>query len=332
MNVRINIIVALLVLAMSAMCLRAETSKHPKTVIFDTDMGNDIDDLLALQILINYEKAGKISIAGIAISKDNPLAAEVTERYYNRYGIGNPQFGRVYDGPNKDTGNYLEPVLCALKKGCIPVNKEKEEKQEAWEMMRKILIASPDSSVTIISTGPTVNLARLLMSLPDSLSCLDGRELVSKKVRLLSIMGGDYSGSGVAEWNILQDIPSSRYVLDEWCGELVASGFEIGKNILFPHQCIESGFSQNHPLRIGYEHFLQMPYDRPCWDLTSVLYAIEPDGGWFDFSDRGKININEDGVSEFMPSADGTHRYLRLKRDDLSKILTDRAASNCSHK
>lgn len=32
-------------------------SLNPVTVIFDTDLGNDIDDLLAYQMLINYEKA-----------------------------------------------------------------------------------------------------------------------------------------------------------------------------------------------------------------------------------------------------------------------------------
>ena len=31
-------------------------------VIFDTDAGNDIDDVLAMQMLFNYEKAGKIDL------------------------------------------------------------------------------------------------------------------------------------------------------------------------------------------------------------------------------------------------------------------------------
>ena len=25
----------------------------------------------------------------------------------------------------------------------------------------------------------------------------------------------------------------------------------------------------------------KMPYDRPTWDLTSVLYAVRPEGGYF---------------------------------------------------
>ena len=67
-------------------------SLNPVTVIFDTDLGNDIDDLLAYQMLINYEKSGKIKLAGTAVSKDNPLALEAACRYYGCFGSGNPRF------------------------------------------------------------------------------------------------------------------------------------------------------------------------------------------------------------------------------------------------
>ena len=46
----------------------------PVPVIFDTDVGNDIDDVLALQMLLNYESVGLVKILGLTVSKSNLLA------------------------------------------------------------------------------------------------------------------------------------------------------------------------------------------------------------------------------------------------------------------
>ena len=55
--------------------------ERPVPVIFDTDVGNDIDDVLAMQMLFNYEKAGKIDLLGITISKSNPYSIEYIDGY-----------------------------------------------------------------------------------------------------------------------------------------------------------------------------------------------------------------------------------------------------------
>lgn len=307
-----------------------EDSLSPVTVIFDTDLGNDIDDLLAYQMLINYEKCGKIKLAGTAVSKDNPLALEAACRYYGCFGSGNPRFGTVIDGPNRDAGNYLLPVIEALNYTAVSYSAHVGcAHSKGYEMMRRILSESPDSSVVIITTGPMVNLEALLRSVPDSVSDLDGIGLVSRKVRMLSVMGGDYTGTATPEWNILQSIGAAQYVMSAWPVKMVASGFEVGNDVLYPHQRLESDFPANHPLRVGYEHFLDMPYDRPCWDLTSVLYAIEPDNEWFDLSQPGKVSVDSSGVTVFTPQPDGRFRYLKLNGTDLSTVLADRVKGRC---
>lgn len=324
----------MLTLTMSAMIAPYSSAGNtndtisPITVIFDTDLGNDIDDLLAYQMLINYEKSGKIKLAGTAVSKDNPLALEAACRYYGCFGSGNPCFGTVIDGPNKDAGNYLLPVIEALNNAVPSASGHYGcGHSKGYEMMRRILSESPDSSVVIITTGPMVNLEALLRSVPDSISDLDGIRLVTRKVRMLSVMAGDYTGTDTPEWNILQSIGSAEYVMSAWPVEMVASGFEVGKDVLYQHQRLESDFPANHPLRVGYEHFLDMPYDRPCWDLTSVLYAIEPDKGWFDLSEPGKVTVDCSGVATFTPLHDGRFRYLKLNGADLSTVLADRVKS-----
>ena len=59
--------VALLSFCFLSACNKPTETKIPVPVIFDTDVGNDIDDVLAMQMLFNYEKAGTIDLLGITI-------------------------------------------------------------------------------------------------------------------------------------------------------------------------------------------------------------------------------------------------------------------------
>ena len=52
--------VAILSFCFLSACNKPTETKIPVPVIFDTDVGNDIDDVLAMQMLFNYEKAGTI--------------------------------------------------------------------------------------------------------------------------------------------------------------------------------------------------------------------------------------------------------------------------------
>jgi hypothetical protein len=59
---------------------------------------------------------------------------------------------------------------------------------EAISLLRETLASEPDGSVVMIEVGYQTNLANLLDSAGDSISPLNGHDLVAKKVRLLSVM------------------------------------------------------------------------------------------------------------------------------------------------
>ncbi len=295
----------------------------PVSVVLDTDLGNDIDDLLALQMLINYEKQGKVDVKGITVSKANTGAYELANRYYDKYGCANPAFGYVGDGPNQEGGNYLAASLDAL--GIVMNHTPTSDIPDATSTLRKLLRESEDSSLTIIAIGPMTNMSRLLDSDGDQYNCMSGKELIRKKVRRLVVMGGDFREDAGPEWNVKQDVVSARKVFEEWPSEIIAAGFEVGAAVLYPHHRVVSDFGENHPLRIGYENFLKMPYNRPCWDLTAVLYAIEPESGYLSLSEPGRIAIDDEGRSIFKERDDGKHRYviLRAVPERFAKALAD---------
>lgn len=311
---KINAFILTAVAVLSVVSCGNDESVIP--VILDTDTGNDIDDVLAMEMLFNYEDEGKIDIKGISLSKSNPSTVSYVDAYCRLHGRDEIPLGYAFSGPNPDSGLYTQKTLDTLiagRKILSPRMDIQDKVQEGFKMLRRVLAESEDHSVVFIAIGPETNLARLLESPADEFSPFSGKELVALKVRFLSVMGGLYAeGYDFPEWNLEQDILSARKVFAEWPTPIVASGWELGSDILYPHESIENDFQEDHPLRVSYGLFGQMPYDRPTWDLTAVLYAIEPDGGHFELSVPGVIEIDKAGFSHFVPDENGQHRYLML--------------------
>ncbi len=272
----------------------------PPAVIYDTDMGNDIDDALALAMLHALDARAEIRLRAVTVTKDNPWAARYVSAVNRFYGRGDIPVGAVRDGVTKDEGNYVRK---AVEQGRWP---HATEFGDAVELLRRVLGEEPDHSVILIQVGFSTNLARLL-------DAPGGRELAARKVKLLSMMAGDFAGGG-PEYNVKEDIPSARKLADEWPTEIVWSGFEVGRTIRFPARSIERDFrwALRHPVVDGYKLYMKFPYDRETWDLTSVLYAARPDDGYFTLSEPGRVVVDERGMTRFEPAADGRHRYLKV--------------------
>lgn len=317
-----NTLLATLVFFVLYSCARHEEKTTRIPVIFDTDAGNDIDDVLAMQMLFNYEKADKIELLGITISKSNTYAIEYIDGYCRLNGRNDIPLGYAYNGANPEDGNYLRQTIDTIIDGnkiLFPQRSIKNNIPEGYKLLRKILAAQKDSSVVFIAVGPETNLARLLVSEPDEYSRLNGKSLVAKKVKVLSVMGGRFDEKvDHPEWNILQDLNAAQTTFKEWPTPIIASGWEIGTNILYPHQSILNDFpdSYKHPLCVSYKIYQKMPYDRETWDLTSVLQAIEPEKNYFDLSEKGTIIIDSIGQSIFSPSENGKHQYLDIQKEE----------------
>ena len=110
-------------------------------------------------------------------------------------------------------------------------------------------------------------------------------------------------------------------MFEKWPTPIVLSGYEIGRTIPYPARSIENDYSYtDHPLEAGYRAYMEMPYDRPTWDLTSVLYAVRPDRGYFALSPEGRVSVDEEGYTRFTPEKGGPHRYLTV--DNVQRART----------
>jgi inosine-uridine nucleoside N-ribohydrolase len=242
------------------------------------------------------------------------------------YGRGDIPIGVVRNGFTPEDSKFL--TLATVKDGGklrYPHDlMSGADAPEAVGLLRKTLAVADDNSVVIVQVGLSTNLARLLKSPPDSVSPLAGVDLVRKKVRLLSIMAGAFEAKDKPEpeYNIKLDLKSSRALVAVWPTPIVFSGVEIGMAVPYPAMSVERDFAYvpHHPLAEAYNLYYPPPHERPCWDLTSVLYAVRPDDAYFDLSPAGRVDVAEDGITTFKPESAGPHRYLVLKHDQAVRV------------
>ena len=295
-------------------------------VIFETDIGNDVDDALALDMLYKYVEWGQVDLLAVMINKDAPAPAEYMDIMNTWYGHTDIPVGIVRDGSDDPWGQYAQKVVDLKNEDGTPMfarsRKSYDDLPDAHILYRQILAKQPDASVVIATVGFSTNLARLLDTPADEYSPLTGKELVAKKVKLLSAMAGNISELEHHEYNVVKDLPAAVKVFAEWPTEIVVSPFEVGRAIKYPGESIENDFTwaPKHPMVEAYKAYLPMPYDRPTWDLTSVLYAVEGDS-WFTMSEPGRIEITSEGSSVFTPCPDGNVRYMKVDDAQCAAIL-----------
>ncbi|MEZ5351695.1 MAG: nucleoside hydrolase [Bryobacteraceae bacterium] len=291
----------------------------PVPVIFDTDMGNDIDDALALAVIHALESRGEARLLAVTLTKDNRHAAPYCDLVNHFYRRGHVPIGVVRGGKTpKDSPMIQVPVERRRADGRFVYPRSLDDYRNAPEaaaLIRGILESAEDGSVVIVQVGFSTNLARLL-AMPGAV------DLVRRKVRLLSVMAGEFP-TGKAEYNVKTDIPAASRVFADWPTPIVASGFEIGKAILYPAASIQQdfGYVENHPVAEAYRNYQKMPYDRPTWDLTAVLYALRPNRDYFSLSAAGTIRVDAEGKTTLEPSASGRHRYLIVNEQQKARTL-----------
>lgn len=299
-------------------------------VIFDTDIGADIDDALALAMLYNYMDLGWIDMIAVMSCKDNPYSARYIDIMNNWYGYPDLPIGIVIDGVKHDLSAYAQHVVEMKMDGEPLFARSLQDGHElpvAVSLYRKLLSESPDGSVVIIAVGQSTNLARLIDSEPDEYSPLPGRELVSRKVEYLSMMAGNFRESR-PETNIFNDSASAARVFEAWPTEIWFSPFDVGWACPYPGESIQNDFANVdfHPLVEAYKNYQPMPYDRPTWDLTSVLFVAERDSSYFTISPPGKVslgyepNLKHHVVTHFKPDPQGQHRYFSVDEKQARRI------------
>ena len=297
-------------------------------IIFETDMGNDVDDALAIDMLYKYAKQGQIRLMAVMLNKEGefpPKYIDLLNTWYGQrripIGVSNNSAKSIVAGTN-----YTQ-VVCEEtdEQGRVLYKRSIRDYSKllpAAKLYRKLLAKAKDHSVTIVSVGFSTNLSLLLDTEADEYSPLTGRELVAQKVGRLVTMAGHMEDPTFREYNVVNDIPACQKVYREWPTPIYTSPFELGLQIKYPASSIENdfGWTAHHPIVDSYKVYLPKIEDRPTWDLTAALFAIDPQD-FFTVSAPGRITVTDEGCTHYEAQPDGQHYYLSVTPDQARRIL-----------
>jgi inosine-uridine nucleoside N-ribohydrolase len=296
----------------------------PVSIIFDTDLGPDYDDVGALAILHAMADSGKVRILATLASNKNELVGpsiNVINTYFNRPNIpiGAPK------GPGVSLGcsqHWSDSIVARY----LHKLRSTSDAPDAVKIYRQILSSQPDHSVTIVTVGFLTNLSDLLKSKADNFSELDGLQLVGKKVRRLVSMAGSFPEG--REFNVYNDSIASQNVFGKWPGEVIFTGFEIGERIFTGLRLIASPL-KNSPVKDVFRISIPLSAEdingRKSWDETAVIIAVYGPEPFFNLV-RGKIVVMENGSNQWENDINGSQFYVTWKMpvEELTRFIEDR--------
>lgn len=285
--------------------------ENKPSIIFDTDMGPDYDDVGAIAVLHALADSGECKILATVASDGHPSIAptiEVFNRYFKRDSlpIGVPsEAAPNFTAPNNWNDTIINDYAPELKQ---------KEYASAVSVYRRVLANQPDNSVTIVTVGFLSNISDLLDSEADEYSALNGVDLVKVKVKQLVAMAGGFPEGN--EFNINQHAAASVNAFRKWPRPILFSGFEIGNKIFTGGKV--AARTDNGPITTAYAYNLKTytkdgEADRQSWDQTAVLCAIRNPEEYFYVNGPGKLIVQEDGHNTWDPTVDAAHYFLSHK-------------------
>lgn len=300
---------------------------QPK-IILDTDIGTDADDLAAIAMLHNLHRRGECEFLAIMCWSTERYAVPAIDALNRYYGHPDIPVGARKNGAFHESWQYNKAIADHFEHHLNP-----EDVPDATTLYRKILHESSDQSVIIVTIGPLYNIMSLLQSEADTISKLNGHELIGRKVEKFVIMGGGFPVCEIDEWNFNGRMPGvTKFVVENLPVPIVFSGYEVGMPIMTG--ALLNQRDDSCPLYVGYQHFSKhaswmQPYENHIknnnsYDQTAVLYAVRGGVGlyWEKVTD-GYCAVDEAGINTWIRGKKSSHAYLRLleKPEKMANII-----------
>ncbi len=313
------------------------TQRQPVPFILDTDLGPDCDDAGAVAVLNALATRGEAKILGSVCNTTSEWCAPALQAIFVWYRRDDVPIGTL-KGPGNPGGSadwYGESFNRYVAEHSPNRLHSGKNAPDAVSVYRRALASQPDGTVVIASVGNTTNLRNLLRSKPDGTSPLPGRELVRRKVKLLSVMGGTFPAGPPKDPNLYGDLPASQELLESWPTPIMFSGIEIGKDLM-TGVSLSDVTPPSNPVRMAYEKWDEYfwpkwdPQYRPgrirphsTYDQTAVVYGIRGLADYWSTSEPGTVAISDDGATRWTAAPGGTRRYLieRMSRKELAAMI-----------
>src|SRR5579872_7192194 len=138
-------------------CALAPVSGAPVRLIFDTDMGNDVDDAVGLAMIHALESRGEAKLLAVTVTKDNRWAAPFIDAMNTFYGRGDIPIGVVRNGKTPEDAKMIHvPAARTRPDGSFVYPHDLTDGKDAPEattLLRRVLSKEKDGAVVIVQVG-----------------------------------------------------------------------------------------------------------------------------------------------------------------------------------
>ena len=110
---RILLLITLIPFLVAGCGNKGEKDSQVINLIMETDIGNDVDDALAMDLLYKYHDAGTINLLAVCINKEGPAPGEFADILNTWYGHPDIHIGIIRKGAfcENDGVNYAKAVV-----------------------------------------------------------------------------------------------------------------------------------------------------------------------------------------------------------------------------
>jgi inosine-uridine nucleoside N-ribohydrolase len=270
----------------------------PTSLILDTDIGTDVDDLLALTAILG---SPELDLAAVTtVYGDVLLRARMVARLAR---VAGRSVGPVV--PGRGQARSGREVFWAGHEGALMPDLEQEEVDGGDP------IALLAGSSTVLAIGPLTNLAEAV-------------EVARHRIGQVFLMGGDFT-SGKVEHNIKCDVAAAQAVFGSGVPATVI-GLEQTTRLRLDAAMVAEleGAGELGELLGGeirqYWAYREQDFNVPH-DPAAVVMMVEPE--LFSFA-TGRIVVEDDGLTRFTAGA-GPHRIVTdLDPERVARRIVDR--------
>ena len=249
-------------LLFSILCFVGYAQKQK--VIFDCDLGGDIDDAFALALLLTSQE--EFDILGLVMDHGHtPGRAEVACKMLYETGMDHIP---VYVGDHtpgvvgKDTSLEAESTQMLWSKG---FDKLKPQKEHATEFIVRMLNKYP-GEIILFTVGPVDNIGQILDRDPD---------ILKKAKRVVSMFGsihvGYNGGAPSNEWNVRASIDAAKKLMNSGANITLAPT-DITDHVILTQDYLLAVSMRNTPLTEALSAMYALWYKHANWAVPAKMF------------------------------------------------------------
>ena len=271
-------------------------------VILDTDLGTDVDDALALTVLLGSKDVDLIGIT--TVYGDVRLRSTIAMHLCSLLNRTIPTF----NGENNPISGREVWMSGSEGKNFQNLDSFIPQPTSAVDFLVTAVTAQPES-IDVVAIGPLTNIARAIQCNQD----------FEKKVKRVWIMGGDFTQSRV-EHNFQCDVDAARIVLESNIPISILDLPSSQKTIIRMEEIEQI---RNAPVFGSLLHSEIMSWIQPRnqdWttphDPIAALSLLAPE--FFEISPLGHVTIDSEGMSFWNESPTGNVLLLNPVQPELA--------------